>query len=74
MLEDPGNAEKMLSDQKFNRGHGREETRTATVSHDISALQNAHRWLGFAAVGKVESDRVSEWLTRTETHYYVMSR
>ena len=73
-LEDPGNAGKMLSHQQAGRGHGREETRTATVCHDIGPLQDAHRWPGLAAIGKVESVRVSEGLTRTETRYYIMSR
>ena len=73
-LADPGNAEKMLSHQEAGRGHGREETRTATVCHDIGPLQDAHRWPGLAAIGKVESVRVSEGRTRTETRYYIMSR
>ena len=55
-LVDPGNAEKMLSHQEAGRGHGREETRTATVCHDIGPLQDAHRWPGLAAIGKVEVD------------------
>ena len=73
-LKAPGNAEKMLSHQQVGRGHGREETRTATVCHDIGPLQDAHRWPGLAAIGKVESIRVSEGLTRTETRYCIMSR
>ena len=54
-LADSGNAGKMLSHQEAGRGHGREETRTATVCHDIGPLQDAHRWPGLAAIGKVES-------------------
>ena len=38
-LEDPGNAKKMLSHQQASRGHGREETRTAMVCHDIGPLR-----------------------------------
>ena len=52
-LADPGNAEKMLSHQEAGRGHGREETRTATVCHDIGPLQDAHRWPGLAAVRRM---------------------
>ena len=73
-LEDPGNAKKMLSHQQAGRGHGREETRTATVCHDIGPLQDAHRRPGLAAVGKVESVRVSEGRIRTETRHCIMSR
>ena len=73
-LEDPGNAEKMASHQKVERGHGREETRTATVSRDIGPLQDARRRPGLAATGKAESVRVSERRTRTETRTCIMSR
>ena len=72
--EDPGNAGKMLSHQQVGRGHGRDETRTATVCHDIGPLQDAHRRPGLAAIGKVESVRVSEGRTHTETRYCIMSR
>ena len=41
-LADPGNAGKMLSHQQADRGHGREETRAATVCHNIGPLQDAH--------------------------------
>ena len=64
----------MLSHQQAGRGHGREETRTATVCRDIGPLQNAHRRPGLAAIGKVESVRVSEGRTRTETRHCIMSR
>ena len=64
----------MLSYQKAERGHGRDETRTATVSRDIGPLQDAHRWPGLAAIGKVESVRVSEGVARTETRCCIMSR
>ena len=67
-------AKEMLSHQEAGRGHGREETRTATVCHDIGPLQDARRRPGLAAIGKVESIRVSEGRTRTETRHYIMSR
>ena len=64
----------MLSHQQAGRGHGREETRTATVCRDIGPLQDAHRRPGRAAIGKVESVRVSEGRIRTETRHCIMSR
>ena len=73
-LADPGNAGKMLSHQQAGSGHGRKETRTATVCHDIGPLQDVHRRPGLAAVGKVESVRVSEGRTRAETRHCIMSR
>ena len=73
-LKDPGNADIMVSHQETNKGHGRVETRTATVSHGIGPPQDAHRWPSLAALGKVESIRVSDGQTRTETRYCIMSR
>ena len=64
----------MLSHQKVERRHGRDETRTATVSRDIGPLQDARRRPGLAATGKAESVRVSEGRTRTETRTCIMSR
>ena len=73
-LGDPGKAGKMLSYQKAGRGYSREETRTATVCHDIGQLQDAHRRPGLAATGRVESIGVSEGRTRTETRTCITSR
>ena len=73
-LDNPGNAEKMLSHQESESGHGRKDTRAATVSRDIGPLQDAHRWPGLAAIGKIESVRVSEGRTQTKTRYCIMSR
>ena len=38
-------------------GHGRIETRTASVSADIAALCDVHRWPGMATIGKVVRER-----------------
>ena len=73
-LEDPEAQKEMLSYQHVDCGHGRIETRTATVSHDVGWLQDLHRWPGLEAVGKVEAARETEGRTKTETRYYIMSR
>lgn len=73
-LNDPEALKKMLSCQHVDGGHGRVETRIATVSHDIGWLQDDHRWPGLAAVGKVEAVREAEGRAGTETRYYLMSR
>ena len=73
-LGDPGKAGKMASHQKAGCGHSRVETRTTTVCRDIGPLQDAHRRPGVAVIGKVESVRVSEGRTRTETRHCIMSR
>ena len=73
-LEDPEAQKEMLSYQHVGCGHGRIETRTATVSHDVGWLQDLHRWPGLEAVGKVEAARETEGRTKTETRYCIMSR
>ena len=54
-------------------GHGRIETRTATVSTDIGWLQEQHAWPGLAAVGKVRRVRETTAGTTAETAYYLLS-
>ncbi len=73
-LEDPEAQKEMLSYQHVGCGHGRIETRTATVSHDVGWLQDLHRWPGLEAVGKVEAARETEGRTKTETRTCIMSR
>jgi len=53
--------------------HGRIETRTATVSTDISWLQETHQWPGLAAIGKVHRIRETASKTTTETAYFLLS-
>ena len=54
-------------------GHGRIETRTATVSADIGWLQEQHAWPGLAAIGKVHRIRETAAGTTAETAYYLLS-
>ena len=54
-------------------GHGRIETRTATVSANIDWLQEDHHWPGLAAIGKVVRIRETTAKTTTETAYYLLS-
>jgi len=55
-------------------GHGRIETRIATVSTDIGWLQESHNWPGLAAIGKVVRIREIATKTTTETAYYLLSK
>ena len=54
-------------------GHGRIETRTATVSSDIAWLQTIHQWPGLKAIGKVQRVRETPAKTTTEMAYYLLS-
>ena len=72
-LEDPEAAKEMLPHQHVG-GRGRAVTRAATVSHDIGWLQDAHRWPGLQAVGKIEAVREAGGRPAAETRYFIMSR
>lgn len=54
-------------------GHGRIETRTATVSTDIGWLNDMHAWPGLTAIGKVHRMREIAGKTTEETAYYLLS-
>ena len=56
LLNDPEAPQTTMPPQ-VEAGHGRIETRTATVSTEIEWLQQQHRWPGLQAVGKVERVR-----------------
>src|ERR1035437_7941139 len=53
--------------------HGRIETRTTTVIHDVEWLQERHDWPGLKAVVMVESSREIGGKTEQETRFYLTS-
>ncbi|AKI03380.1 transposase (plasmid) [Hoeflea sp. IMCC20628] len=58
-------------DETVDGDHGRIETRTTTVIHDIDWLQERHDWPGLKAVVMVESTReIGEKIER-ETRFYI---
>lgn len=60
-------------DETVDGDHGRIETRTTTVIHDIGWLQERHDWPGLKAVVMVESTReIGEKIER-ETRFYITS-
>jgi predicted transposase YbfD/YdcC len=71
-LDDPASTVS-TAEPTVDGDHGRIETRTATVSTDIGWLQEAHRWPGLAAIGKVVRVREAAAKTTTETAYYLLS-
>lgn len=72
LLADPA-AETVTAKPTVDGGHGRIETRAATISADIAFLTQTHQWPGLAAVGKVERSREIGGKITTETAYYLMS-
>ena len=57
----------------INGDHGRIETRTTTVIHDVEWLQKRHQWPGLKAVVMVESSREINGKTERETRFYITS-
>ena len=60
-------------DQTVDGDHGRIETRTTTVIHDIGWLQERHNWPGLKAVVVVESERETGDKIERETRFYLTS-
>ena len=56
-LDNPPASAELLSHQQVDKGHGRVETRTATVCHDVDWLRERHDWPSLAAIGKVIGER-----------------
>ncbi len=71
-LDDPARPDAPTA-RSIDADHGRIETRDATVCTDIGWLQEAHRWPGLAAIGRVVRTRESAGKTSTETAYYLLS-
>lgn len=71
-LDDPA-TKAATAKPMVDAGHGRIETRTATVSTDIGWLQERHAWPGLAAIGKVHRIRETATGTTAETAYYLLS-
>src|SRR5487761_2380173 len=53
--------------------HGRIETRTVTVMHDVAWLNHRHDWPGLKAVAMVESVRETGAKIEKETRFYITS-
>jgi predicted transposase YbfD/YdcC len=59
--------------QTVDGDHGRIETRTVTVIHDINWLQERHQWPGLKSVVMVESTRETGPSIERETRFYITS-
>lgn len=53
--------------------HGRIETRTVVVIHDLAWLNHRHDWPGLKAVAVVDSTREINGKTEKETRFYITS-
>ena len=59
--------------ETIDADHGRLETRTTTVIHDVTWLQERHDWPGLKAVVVVESSRELGDKIERETRFYITS-
>jgi len=60
-------------DQTVDGDHGRIETRTITVMHDVAWLQERHDWPGLKAVVMLDSSREIAGKIEHETRFYITS-
>jgi predicted transposase YbfD/YdcC len=60
-------------DETVDGDHGRIETRTTTVIHDVAWLQKRHDWPGLKGVIIVESTRETDGKIERETRFYITS-
>ena len=71
-LDDP--AAPVAQASQTNKGHGRIETRTASISEDVAWLQERRRWPGLAAVGKITARRQAGDHSSEESRCYLLSQ
>ena len=73
-LDNPPKSAELLSHQQVDKGHGRVETRTATVCHDVDWLQERHDWPGLSAIGKVVGERrLADGSESADSRYFLLS-
>jgi predicted transposase YbfD/YdcC len=64
---------KISQDTTVDGDHGRIETRTTTVIHDVAWLQKRHNWPGLKGIVVVESSREIGGKTEQEIRFYITS-
>lgn len=64
---------KISRDQTVDGDHGRIETRTTTVIHDVAWLRQRHNWPGLNAVVIVDSVRETADKVERERRFYITS-
>ncbi len=73
-LDDPDQASPItVSNPDVDTGHGRIETRTASVCHDIDWLHE-HDGPALAAIGSVTAQRETRGKQRSETRSFIMNK
>jgi predicted transposase YbfD/YdcC len=68
-----GKDAKLTRAETIDGDHGRIETRTVTVFHDIEWLRERHAWPGLRAIAMVDSVREIGGKKERETRFYITS-
>ena len=71
LLDDP--AAPLAQNIQISKGHGRIETRIASVSSDAGWLQEAHKWPSLDVVGKVTAIRQQDGAVSEQCSYCLLS-
>jgi predicted transposase YbfD/YdcC len=73
-LNDPKQIARFEQYEDYDKGHGRIETRTCWVCHDVAWLQEAHpRWKSIKSIIRIDSVRDIKGKITTETRFYISS-
>jgi predicted transposase YbfD/YdcC len=56
------------------RGHGRDETRSYTVLHDVRGIRQAAEWADLTTIGMCRSERTVQGITTEEVRYFIGSK
>jgi predicted transposase YbfD/YdcC len=70
-LDDPETV--LTSATDTDKGHGRIEIRTASLTTDIAWLQEDHHWPGLTAIGKITASREIDGRTVSDSRNYLLS-
>lgn len=69
-----GPSETAESTTMIDSGHGRIETREATVISDVGWLSQTHKWPGLKAIGKIRAARDCSGEITHKDRYFILSR
>lgn len=62
-----------LTNESYDKGHGRIEQRIAVVAHNIMWLNETHSWPGLKAIGQITATVWKKGKETTDTRYYISS-
>jgi predicted transposase YbfD/YdcC len=59
--------------KNVDKGHGRIEIRTYSITEDVSWLDKAQKWPGLKSIGCVQSERIIDDKTTVDIRYFISS-